>query len=214
MQKAFIFDMDGVLVNSEQTWKTYGSTFLPNLVGKEIARKIGDTIGMTVNTTYGIAVKNGFTMDKNKFLKIYDQQASRMYKLSTITKDADKLADYLLNRNYHLGLVSSSRQNWIDQVLPKLPFAHKLEYIISINDRPDLKPKPYPDGYLEAIEKLGASPKTTIILEDSKSGIKAARASGAYTIGFSGNLVNGYTQTGADVYAKTMTEVIQIVNSL
>ena len=82
-----------------------------------------------------------------------------------------------------------------------------------LNERTDLKPKPEPDGYLEALKNLEADPKLSIILEDSNSGIQAAKASGAYVIGFKGNLVDGYVQKGADVYADTMQDVIKLVEA-
>jgi len=213
MNKAFIFDMDGVIVNSEQAWSKHGSNFLKELFGEEIAKKIGDPIGMTVNTIYGIAAQNGFSMDKNKYLEIYDKQAAHIYSKANITEGVEKLAQALLKSGYKMGLVSSSRLKWINHVLPKLSFGKHFEHIISVNDRPDLKPKPNPGSYLETIAKLEASPKTTIILEDSNSGIKAAKLSGAFTIGFNQNLIPGYKQNGADIYANNMFEVVKIIQS-
>lgn len=64
------------------------------------------------------------------------------------------------------------------------------------------------------MKALEASPESTVILEDSNSGIKSAKASGAYTIGLKQNLVNGYIQEGADAYAETMADVIDIVSRL
>lgn len=212
MQKAFIFDMDGVLVDSENAWKQYGDGFLDDLLGKEIAQKIGDTIGMTVNTIYDKAVGYGFSMDKEKYFALYDEQASRMYVKAKITQGLDALVKTLLDHNFKLALVSSSRRTWIDYVLPRLSFSDKFDYILSLNDRPDLKPKPNPDGYMEAMGKLGASSKTTIILEDSNSGIQAAKASGAFTIGFKKNLVPLYVQRGADEYADSVNDIIRLIS--
>lgn len=214
MNKAFIFDMDGVIVNSEQAWVKYGSNFLKDLFGAEIAEKIGDPIGMTVSLVYEKATQNGFSMNKDKYLKIYDKQAAYIYSKANITEGVEKLAQTLLKSGYKIGLVSSSRLNWINHILPKLSFSKNFKHIISVNDRSDLKPKPNPDSYLETIAKLGASPKTTVILEDSNSGIKAAKSSGAFTIGFSQNLIPEYKQTGADIYANNMYEVIKVIQSL
>lgn len=212
--RAFIFDMDGVIINSEQAWLLYGNTFLSELLGEKIASKVGDTIGMTVNEVYDIAVKEGFSMDKQKYFGLYDKQAAYIYSRATITPDIDKLAERLVVLGFQLGLVTSSRTTWIKNVLPRLTFKDHIQYIVSINDRSDLKPKPNPDGYLETIGKLGASPPTTVILEDSNSGIKAAKATGAYTIGFKQNLVPGYVQQGANIYANNIKDVIEIVEKL
>lgn len=169
---------------------------------------------MTVNEIYDIAAKEGFSMNKQKYFELYDKQAAYIYSKATITPDIDKLAERLVALGFTLGLVTSSRTTWVKNVLPRLTFKNHIQYIVSINDRADLRPKPNPDGYLETIEKLGASPQTTVILEDSNSGIKAAKAAGVYTIGFKKNLVPGYLQQGADIYANNMKDVIKIVEKL
>jgi HAD superfamily hydrolase (TIGR01509 family) len=203
--------MDGVLIDSERTWVKFDTGFLIEIFGKDIAEKIGSTIGMSLNSVYEKAISLGSNVDKSKLVDIYDRQAHFIYSEAEITEDIDDLIRELDTFGFKLALVSSSRQNWIDKVLPRLSFKSKLDHIISVNDRPDLKPKPSPEAYLEAIRKLGAEPKTTIILEDSNTGIKAAKAAGAHVIGFRKNLVDGYEQEGADVYANDVLEVIKIV---
>lgn len=211
--KAFIFDMDGVIVDSERAWKTYGAGFLAELFGKDIAEKVGDTIGMTIDGEYEKAAAYGFHMDRDLYYKLYDEKAAYIYTKANITEGIEKLVHTLLANNYALGLVSSSRLNWINAVIEKLSFKKDIRCIISLNERKDLQPKPQPDGYLEAMRKLRAVPNTTIVLEDSNTGILAAKNAGAYTIGFRENLVPGYIQQGADIYAKNMNDVIKIVTS-
>lgn len=110
-----------------------------------------------------------------------------------------------------IGLVSGSPESWIKLALEKTNITDTFNCIISLHDRADLGHKPAPDGYLEAMKKLGSDPQHTIILEDSNQGIQAAKASGAFTIGFRQLLIADYQQTGADVYADTMEDVIKIV---
>jgi HAD superfamily hydrolase (TIGR01509 family) len=191
----------------------HGNSFLEELFGKDIAKKVGDTIGMTIEQEYTKAAAYGFHMDKTEYYKRYDEKAAYIYSKANITRNLEKLAQTLLLLEYTLGVVSSSRKNWIDTVISKLSFKKHIDYVISLSERQDLKPKPQPDGYREAIQKLGATPKTTIILEDSNSGILSAKRSGAFVIGLQENLIPGYKQQGADVYAKTMDDVIQIVQN-
>lgn len=214
MKKAFIFDMDGVIVDSENAWIPYEEKFLKNLVGEEIYTKIGDTVGMGVKIIYQRATECGLNLDRKTFYEKYDEQAEIIYKKAKITNNFDKLCNFLVKNKIKLGIVSSSRKTWINMVLPFLSFKDKFEVIISLCDREDLQSKPYPDGYLEAMKKLNAKPEETIILEDSNTGIQSATASGAYVISFSGNLVPGYKQIKADVNAKNMIEVIKIVEEI
>lgn len=211
MNRAFIFDMDGVLVDSERAWLGYDDALLSELFGKEIAEKIGNVIGMSVKVVYAKGVEYGATIDYETYVSKYDSAATRVYNRAELTPDAERLVEFLKKHGFRLGLVSSSRRKWIEQVLPRLSFKAHLEQIVSLNDREDLRPKPAPDGYIEVLQKLNADPEKSIVLEDSNTGIQAAKASRAYVIGFRGNLVPGYEQDGADTYAETMQGVMGVV---
>ena len=213
MNKAFIFDMDGVIVDSEKAWVKYDNDFLDKLLGKKLAKKIGDTIGVSVRVIYEKAKALGLEMPREEFQSAYDKTAFSVYDKATITSDIDSLVDFLIKNNFRLGLVSSSATSWIGKVLPRMSFADKLESIISLNDRLDLKPKPSPDGYIETMKNLGSQSSSTIILEDSNSGITAAKASGAFTIAFTQNLVDGYKQIEGDTKADNMEEIIEIIKN-
>ena len=204
-QKAFIFDMDGVMINSEIIWKKIDPNFLHSFFGHKIGNAlVKKAHGSDINSIYKWAEQLGFKGNKSAYVKAYDDLALTVYSKAVITPGLEELFDKLISLNFKLGLVSSSRQNWIDQVLKKIPQAFKFKVIISLNDSPNLKPKPHPDGYLLAIKKLSSTPESTIILEDSNPGIKSAKASGAKTICLLENQPSGYQPTGADIYIDTI----------
>lgn len=211
--KAFIFDMDGVLVDSERSWEKVDKDFLDRILGKDISKKIGSTIGFGVSSIYEKAKNFGFVMDPHKFQSLYDEIAFEVYDRSTITPNVEDLSTFLLSNNFKIGLVSSSPTSWIDHVMKRISFGNKFKTIVSLNDHPNLATKPAPDGYLEAMKELDSTPSTTIVLEDSNPGIKSAKKSGSYTIGFRGNIVPGYIQDEADIYADHMLEVIEIIKN-
>jgi HAD superfamily hydrolase (TIGR01509 family) len=212
MSKAFIFDMDGVLVNSEQVWIKYENNLLERILGKDLSQQIGSTIGISVNSVYDKAKALGFSMAREDFQKLYDDVALVVYKKVVITKGVSELVEFLVKEDFKIALVSSSAQSWINQVLLRIDFKDRFKIITSVNDRRDLKPKPNPDGYLETIQRLQTTPDKTIIIEDSNAGITAAKASGAFTIAFTQNLLDGYRQIDiADAKANNMQEVIGTV---
>jgi|GEM_PF-376929 len=211
MNKAFIFDMDGVLVASEKLWHEHLQKVWPNLVGPEIANVFRIPIGQTPLTLHAEAIKHGSTVTLSDFLTELDKIANEIYKEAPITNDFEKLVNFLAENHFGLGLVSSSKRAWIDLVLERVPFRDKISSVVSINDTPELQPKPHPGSYIETIANLDAKSDTTIVLEDSNSGIQAAKSAGVFTIGFTPHLLPEYTQHGADVYANTIEDVIEIV---
>jgi HAD superfamily hydrolase (TIGR01509 family) len=214
MNKAFIFDMDGVIVNSEPVWERYEQKFLPELMGKDNYVKMKDQIlGNSVSGIYEVASKFGLNTAKNEFERIYDQYAEIVYREAKITNGMQALIDKLILKGFTLGLVSSSRQYWIDLVIKRLNGENLFKSILSL-DGDAIRPKPFPDGYLEMIKRLGSKPNLTFILEDSQRGVNAAKSSGALTICLQEYLLNGYLPENADFYTKTIMEVIKQVENI
>ncbi|KKR29801.1 MAG: HAD-superfamily hydrolase, subfamily IA, variant 3 [Candidatus Gottesmanbacteria bacterium GW2011_GWC2_39_8] len=207
MNKAFIFDMDGIIINSEPVWEKYEQVFLPELMGSEIYFKIKDKIlGRTIDYIYETAGYYGLRLNKEKYIKTYDKYAEKVYSEAGITPGTDELIEVLNKFDFKLGLVTASRKYWVELVMKRLRSANKFQYILSLNDNPDIRPKPFSDGYRKAMLSLGSIPKSTIILEDSEQGIKAAKASKALTICFRENLESG--KTDADVSVNTIENLI------
>lgn len=205
--------MDGVLINSEPVWDQLERVQLPKIFGQDVFTRMGSLIGVGVTDVIERARSLGAVFEPIEYLKVADEMAQEVYARAPITKNVDILAQKLLDAGFRLGLVTQSPQKWLDQVLPRLPFKDKLEVVISLYEHPELKRKPNPDGYVSAISILAADSACSVILEDSNFGIQAAKAAGAYTIGYRGNLLPGYQQTGADAYADTMDDVIKLVES-
>lgn len=212
MVKAFIFDMDGVIIASEKSWHEHIQEVWPKLVGPEIASVFRLPIGQTPLNIYEEAVKHGATVPREAFLQEFENIAQKVYREAPFTTDIERLGEYLVTHNFRMGLVSSARRSWIDLVLQRLSFGNQIGVVLSINDHPELKPKPHPGSYIETIEQLGATSDTSIILEDSNSGIRAAKDAGVFTIGLTANLLPEYTQHGADIYANTVDDIIEIVD--
>jgi sugar-phosphatase len=211
--KAFLFDMDGVLVNSERVWHAEAALLAENVYGPEILAKLGDTQGLSIDAEYQLAVSHGFTMPRDEYDAIVDQVASIVYAKSELTERIDETLERLAAFGYGVGIVTSSRRAWLETVLGRIPSRASFAYQLSMDERRDLQSKPHPDGYLEAMRHFGVTPERTLVLEDSNSGIRSAKAAGATVIGFRANLVDGYVQDSADFYADTLDDVVRIAEA-
>jgi HAD superfamily hydrolase (TIGR01509 family) len=80
-----------------------------------------------------------------------------------------------------LGMVSNSRRGFVELGLQAAGLDGAFDVIVTAEDV--ARPKPAPDAYLVAAEALGAEPTACVVLEDSPTGVAAARAAGARTIG-------------------------------
>ena len=202
--------MDGVIVNTEQIWDIYGRDFAESVFGKDILEKIGDPTGSTLAMLYEKAVEHGLTKGRDDVFQAYDGYIQTIYDKTTVTPGLKELIMRLKEMGYIVGIVSSSRRLWIEMVLKKIPYSTMFDVIFSLDER-NLPSKPSPVGYIEAMKELQTTPKTTIVLEDSNSGITSAKESGAFTIAFSAFLKEGYQQVKADAIANSLADVEKIV---
>jgi beta-phosphoglucomutase-like phosphatase (HAD superfamily) len=211
VNNAFIFDLDGVLIDDEQIWEEEKRKLYPKVFGKYVADRLGSTLGVNMDEIYERALSYGAQVPKDELISAFYKIATTVYRTAPIPGGLDDLVAFLKSQNFVIGIVSASPLSWITTVTKRLSFENDIALIISLHERPDLAHKPAPDGYLEAIRTLKATPASTIILEDSNGGIKSAKASGAFTIGLQQNLAKGYKQVGADAYAATTQDVIDLV---
>jgi HAD superfamily hydrolase (TIGR01509 family) len=80
-----------------------------------------------------------------------------------------------------LGMVSNSRRGFVELGLAAASLRDIFDVIVTAEEV--ARPKPAPDAYLAAAAALGAAPSACVVLEDSPTGVAAARAAGALTIG-------------------------------
>jgi len=214
MNKAFLFDMDGVIIDSEPSWEEVENEYLTVLFGKEVAEKMGSLVGIGLAGLMERAASLGAVFDHSHVTETFEEIARKVYTQSPITEGINELVSKLVSANFRIGIVTQSPHTWIDQVVPRLPFRKNIDIVISLHDHPELRNKPEPGGYNEALRLLSAKPEHSFILEDSNPGIQAGKASRCHVIGFRGNLVESYKQDGADAYADTIDEVVTLVETL
>jgi len=184
MPKAYIFDMDGVIVNSEpfhikaelEVLHKHGYNPLP----EELEKYTGTTPEFMFRDM--IARHNlDTTVDE-----IEDEKDKLL--LSLLEKHVEPipgvidLIKRLKTDGYKLAVASSSHRNFINFVLTTLEIKDVFDEIVSGQDVENGKPAP--DIFLLAAEKLGATPNECIVIEDATHGIAAANAAGMTSIGY------------------------------
>lgn len=179
--KAVLFDMDGLMVDTEslstEAFINSAKAQGYNMTKEETLKVLGFTKANIYQ--FWIDYFQGTKVDGEKLVDNHYEYIEKV--LYTVGPEkmpfVEELLKYLRENNYKIAVASSSDIADIKNNLEKT----KLEkYIDAIASGAEVENgKPEPDVFLLAAERLDVDPKDCLILEDSKAGIKAGKASGA-----------------------------------
>ena len=176
--RAVVFDMDGLLLETEVLWQR-AERRLFERHGAEFTFEDKLTVMGTSAAFTGefFARRLGYSADRAASL-IREVSELMLEELQTQV-DARPGAVELVKRlqgRLPLGLASNSPRFLIDAALKGAGFSDAFDAVVSSDDV--ARPKPAPDLYLLACERLGVAPADALALEDTTSGIAAAKAAG------------------------------------
>ena len=213
MFKALIFDMDGVLIDSEPLHKKIEQDILKEL-GVNVSLEehfkfasIGKVMWDIMRKRYGF--NKEVTTDE-----LHKEKEKRYIKALTskpiLPIDGLKeLVTYAKEKGLLLAVASSASIFNINLVLKAIGLEQFFDLIVSGEQVP--RNKPYPDIYLKTAELLKLDVKECAVVEDSANGVMSAKAAGMYCIGFR-NLSSGNQDISpADVIVDSLREAIGII---
>jgi len=184
MIKAIIFDMDGVLIDAKE-WHYEALNRALSLFGLEISRY--DHL-----TTYdGLPTKRKLEMlslerDLPRQLHPFINRMKQAYTMEIVHSRCkprftqEYALSTLKSKGYKLAVASNSIQHSVEVMMEKARLDSYLDAMLSTGDV--TFPKPNPEIYIKAIARLDLVPKECLVVEDNKSGIKAAMDAGAHVL--------------------------------
>ncbi len=207
-----IWDMDGVLIDSERYWSDEEFFFL-----KEAVPDWGEVdeslfVGRSIDGMYEILTRRyHLEMDYKEYRENYDQMAERIYrqKAEIMPQACEALAS-LEEKQIQQILASSSPHTWIKTALERFRLGPFFEAVISADDVGG-RGKPYPDIYQYTCEQLDQPTSTMIVIEDSIAGVEAAHGAGLNVLGFISE-ENTQNLQQADGIIHDLREIIRIVD--
>lgn len=181
---ALIFDMDGVLVDSEQYWHHEQEKLLADAVEEDTVTP-EDIQGMNPADQYDHLNKEyTVVMSKQRFLEYYHDHAATVYQEKAALLDgARDLLDDVRDHDVRTAIASSSFRTWVEMVADRFDLTPLFDAIVSA-DSIDGRSKPAPDIYLHAADELGVDPADCVVVEDSEHGVTAAKEAGMTCIGY------------------------------
>ncbi|MFB6128891.1 MAG: HAD family hydrolase [Halorhabdus sp.] len=203
---AVLCDMDGVILSSEAHWKRHErEDIYPKVVPDHEVRP-EETTGMYYREIYDYLDEHyGAAISREEFLELFEEAGRQIYGEEAELVDGvpGLLRDVRTDGN-SVSLVTSSPHHWIDVVLDRFDLEGDFDAVVSAADVE--AGKPAPDVYQRAAGLAGEDPADCVAIEDSTNGASAAKAAGAFTIGFTG-VHNDIDRSIPDVVAEDVEEL-------
>lgn len=209
--KAVIFDMDGVLIDSEPMQLSRQKEYL-NFLGVSIPEiELLNMVGGNKKMYFKIISKYYSKEDNYKeYYKKYNQYyRNRPIDYSLLLNDGVvDLLEWLTNNNFRLALASSGAPDKIQNVLTQCNIKKYFELVVS-GDMFE-QSKPHPEIYNTVANKLRLKNSECIAIEDSYYGIEAAKRAKMYTLAKKEERFL-FNQGSADIIFDSFNEVKQII---
>ena len=176
MIEAVVFDLDGVLLDSEQVWDEVREQLARERGGRWHDRAQRDMMGMS-STEWSAYMHDviGLPEPPDEINREVVSRLAARYRQHLPAIPGAREAVERLAARWPLGLASSSNRELIDLALEVLEVKHL--FAATVSSEEVARGKPAPDVYLEAAQRLGVDPTKTAAVEDSHNGILAAKVS-------------------------------------
>ncbi|MFI0354568.1 HAD family hydrolase [Actinomadura sp. 9N407] len=179
--QAVVFDLDGVLIDSEPVWEEVRRAYVADHGGRWLPDTQERLMGMSTvewATYLATDLVDGPSPEEVAF-EVIDRMRRRYAEQVPVLPGAReavrRIADY-----FPLGLNSSSPRALIDLILAELGVAALFRATVSTEEVD--QGKPAPDGYLAVAGQMEIAPKHCVAIEDSSNGLRSAHAAGMRVI--------------------------------
>lgn len=183
MLDTVLFDMDGVLIDSEKFWEQASEEVFTSVGGTWSNDIAEHTKGKTTRavTEYWYSL---FPWAEKSIEEVEQQMIDRVDELIRLEGEINSgvlsTLQELTDLDFKIGLVSNSPHSLIETVICKLQIKSFFKIIVSGNDVQHGKPAP--DVYLYAANLLNSDPSTCLVFEDSITGITAAKKANMFVV--------------------------------
>jgi sugar-phosphatase len=172
-----IFDMDGLLIDSEPLWKEAGEETLANYGIQLTEEQYHSSTGLRTPEWIDHWFSY-FRIDKRyapqSIVAIENSALAKIQEKGIAMPGVDYIFPLLEKKAFRIGLASSSPMRLIEVVVKKLKIESYLHAITSAESLPF--GKPHPQVFIECAQSLNAHPSQCLVFEDSFNGMIAAKA--------------------------------------
>lgn len=208
MIKGFVFDFDGLIIDTEipeyTAWKEIYARFNATLPFEEWSKCLGSNYTSFDPIQYLVS-QTGLPLDYDEILP---QQRTRSHELAYQQEALPGVSSLILEAKYAgllLAVASSSDAAWVHGHLERLNLKPLFDTICTEEDVARVKPAP--DLFRLAVDRLGIEPGQAVAFEDTKNGIQAAKSAGLFCIAVPNQLTSNLDLSKADWKVNSLAEI-------
>lgn len=204
--RAVVFDLDGLMFNTEELYQDVGSemlrrrgkTFDAELLDAMMGRPANAALQLMIDYHALTCTVSELVVETDEiFATLLDERLEQMPGLAA-------LLDALERASIPKAIATSSGPTFVSRVLDVFALAPRFEFILTCDDIRE--GKPHPEIYLLAAERLGCPPSRMLVLEDSQNGCRAAVAAGAIVVAVPGGHSRRHDFSGARLIADNLAD--------
>jgi HAD superfamily hydrolase (TIGR01509 family) len=181
MPEAVLFDLDGVIVDSESAWAEAKHDLVDEAGGSWKPEATRAMLGMSSpEWSRYLRDELGVPLSVEEINAAVVATLERRYRESLPLIPGAVDAVRRIAEGWQLGLASSSNREIIDLVLEHAGLTDA--FAVTVSSEEVARGKPAPDVYLEAARRLGANPARCVAIEDSSNGLRSAAAAGTAVV--------------------------------
>jgi HAD superfamily hydrolase (TIGR01509 family) len=205
--KAVIFDMDGLMIDSERVYWDVGRRMARSF-GKEVSDKtLGNMMGRKPIESMEIyAADLGLAVPAAELRDRRDKEVFLALQHGVTPMPGLMTALDALQGKYRLAIATSATRSFVDVVLAQLGIASRFEVVQTSDDV--VEGKPHPEIYLKAMAKLGVAGEFCAVLEDSSNGALAGKRALAYTIAVPSEYTDWQDFNFVDYLARNLDDAV------
>lgn len=204
--QAVVFDLDGLMVNTEELYQEVGSEllrrrgcqFTGELLDAMMGRRTPVALQIMIDWHQLDATVPQLEAESDEiFPAILDRSLAMMPGLAALLQGLE-------DAGIPKAVGTSSKRSFVEDVLSRLNMLDRFEFLVTAGDV--TRGKPEPEVYLKACSQLGVPPQQVMVLEDSENGCKAAIAAGTYAVAVPGFHSRNHCFAGTRLVANTLAD--------
>lgn len=205
MVRAVIFDMDGVLVETEEYYFNRRMAFLKEKNIEPLSKKMEDYIGLDNKSIWDRLLGDVPSRESlyAEYVSFRENNPTEFKEL--LRKDVPDVFERLTESGIRIAIASSSERPDIERMLDQCGLHKYIDCYLSGEDC--RKTKPDPEIYLKTLHELALPKEECVVVEDSAVGIQAAKGAGLFVFAMDSG-IRSMDQSGADRRINSLSEII------